>query len=1241
MNVSEFRYQHPEYSDISDVDLTRKLHTKFYSDIPIDNFAKQFGVSLVSPATAEISYPEGRKPFIKGVEHGLGRMGLGMVKGLAGIAKTGVELTGPMRERFWTSIGLQKPQYQQRVDQFLKDWSTETSKAIDWYYENYPEEAKRHPPGFEATLAAHVTQPEVLIQGIIETIPLILQGTVGTIVGGPVGGILAMTPMLSGMTYIDARKEGTAPLLAFAQALITGLGEAAIEQWTLGRKLGLAKNFRKMVAKGFPKVLWEGTKTFFRGMAEEGSQEFWRNFWNWTFTDRSQAWFENVGEAMAAGGPLELAMGGAFAATSYVGKSVPTKEKVHRLEQFHKIVEQNTELTEQHKQEIKQELDIQERYIGDIEFTMQSEIRERFPDMINSQTSLERVGNQIKEHLGIEEDIKWVWNKRKTTRLRGKFRTSDNRLTIFGPIFQEYENPPQQIKNTIVHELGHLIKPAYYITGRRIAHHPEFKKWIAENKQELYEVRMEVGAVDPIYREEAVGPVREPPIPEKKITRKKALALGHAIPETFGWNEKQRRDFMEIATGKRSMKDMSLEEMRFYVDALKSELGITDIEAVDNTEELIRDLQRKKITKVAPYKKTTRTKMYQMKHIFKKNLITFGYGLARMERFFDSLGKSFTEHIWLPVKNARGVAAAQENRRATEFLSYLENQNIDTAIWVGKAQDILNTDLSLTASQRIGVYILEKNDDGQRYLRKGNKFSDTDIKAVQELMSPEEIKIGEWLLEQYESQWDLLVQSASQAGIDLAELKKVFSYSPILRTDIELERQENFLAGLIDPFRQESFSPEKGMLEKRKEYAIGEIELDALVGYLHNIHRVEQFIAMAPTAKKVQTILNNRTFKQELNKRTYNQGSKLINSWMADTIRGYSTSSATQLAKTVQILRRNAIVYAIGYNIPSALRQTLSLQNAIAVDPLMLKYIPLNMKQAVQNYEVLRDFVYERSSTVKYRNYERDLRRAYKKSDLQKILKGKVPWSKRATSWIRWMDKHTTVVAWKSLFDVGMEKFKGNEQKAVGFADKYIGRTQPMANVEDLPQFFRGGPLEKLLTTFQNQINNNGNFYYYDILEAKRKDAISWTTVGYRTMFSYVLPAILFGMIGRARPPRNWEELGIDLATYPVAPLVVIGRWIDRILRGWGQSGTVVEIGGEAVVGFGRAAIEGDIEKMIKNAAKTIGAFTGAPTAQMIRTTEGALDLLAGTTKDPRRLIYSKWTLEQGKPPKKKVSIYD
>jgi len=619
------------------------------------------------------------------------------------------------------------------------------------------------------------------------------------------------------------------------------------------------------------------------------------------------------------------------------------------------------------------------------------------------------------------------------------------------------------------------------------------------------------------------------------------------------------------------------------------------------------------------------------------------YGLERIERFIEGLdgheaGPHY-ENIWLPVKNGDSMATERTNHAIQVFISKFGEQNIDAGIWLGKIDTIPGTEIELTASQRIGVYVLSQNKNGLRNLVKGMGLSLEQINSIKEFMSPEENRMAEWLLEQYEAQWPIIQQAAAKAGIDLTTLKKEYKYAPLIRLDADLEEQADFLSELADSFRQDAFKPEQGFLKKRKK-AAGKIELDGFIQYMHNVARVERFIQMAPVASKVGKLLNDRNFKRALNDRTFNQGSKLLNKWMKDSIRGISNQNTTELGKMVSILRRNGIVYAIGYNIPSSLRQVLSLSNAVAVDPLMLKYVPANIVSAATPsiYKEMQDFVYSRSSLVRTRSYDRDLRRKWGRSSLKKKLRGKAPWSQKTVSWIRWMDRHTVVVAWKSLYDVEMQK-SNDEKKAIAFADKWVGRTQPMANAVDLPDFFRGGTLEKLLTVFQNQINNNGNFYMYDIIQAKRAEKISPTIVAYRTMFSYILPALMFGMIGRARPPKDLGELMIDLATYPVAPIVIVGRWIDRILRGWGQSGTVAEIGPEELVKTGQAVLRGDIKNIIKHAAATIGAFAGAPTAQMIRTAEGIIDIAAGTTRDPRRLIYSKWALEQGKKKKDTVEF--
>jgi hypothetical protein len=274
------------------------------------------------------------------------RMGVEMVKTLAGQGKMFAEFlekerlesgkTVPTMRKYFPSVSKWAKENNDR----LLEWSDMMLAGVEEYYKEHQDEMFETAPGlgYGETLKFYITHPKSLVQGVLESMPLMLEGILGSMIAGPAGAIAAMGLPISGEVYADARKEGTDVIPAMGQALLTGLGEAVIEEWTLGRKLGIAKNIRRIISKGIPKVLWEGTKTFFRGTAEEGSQEFNRNFWQWVFTDRSQVWSENVRSAMGAGGIMELAMAGVFSGFGYaVQKTGPMVSKGEQLARLDKI----------------------------------------------------------------------------------------------------------------------------------------------------------------------------------------------------------------------------------------------------------------------------------------------------------------------------------------------------------------------------------------------------------------------------------------------------------------------------------------------------------------------------------------------------------------------------------------------------------------------------------------------------------------------------------------------------------------------------------------------------------------------------------------------------------------------------------------------------------------------------------------------------------------------------------------
>ena len=310
---------------------------------------------------------EGRKSVGTVIKHGLEVGGVRLVKSLVGKARQEHELGGKYRDWFWNSGAGKalggKPGFTQKIEDALGEWVDTMSGGLEQYYRDNSEVNIQldEDAGFLDTSIDILSNPEKLLQGVVEAVPLMLEAALGTVVAGPGGGIMVMSQAKAGESYMDARDEGTDIIPALFQAELTGLGEAAIEQWTFGKKLGLAKGFSEMVKKGGKKILWEGMKAYSRGAVEEGTQTFNENLWRYVFTDREQELFEGVGSAAAIGGPLELVMSGGFAAggkaQGQVQKMLGKGEQSRRLELYRMAVDANPTLSEESKAELNEEFD--------------------------------------------------------------------------------------------------------------------------------------------------------------------------------------------------------------------------------------------------------------------------------------------------------------------------------------------------------------------------------------------------------------------------------------------------------------------------------------------------------------------------------------------------------------------------------------------------------------------------------------------------------------------------------------------------------------------------------------------------------------------------------------------------------------------------------------------------------------------------------------------------------------------
>jgi len=613
--------------------------------------------------------------------------------------------------------------------------------------------------------------------------------------------------------------------------------------------------------------------------------------------------------------------------------------------------------------------------------------------------------------------------------------------------------------------------------------------------------------------------------------------------------------------------------------------------------------------------------------------------MRRLARALDNYDNSgpFARYIFDPVKRADVKAVGNFTHVMEETRAALAEEGISVDQMMLEVKDI-GIDDNLATSERIGVYALSKNEKTMNHLR--SMFNeDTIAKIVESVEANEKEKfVAEQITTYFEQQWPQFEAVAKAVGIK--GLVKEDNYITAFITDRGEVEAPDFLEGLTQHVTGEKITPGADRTKKRKAGAKQEIELDIFAIHARATRSVERFKAMAPVAHKVGSMLNHRGFKNNLNNVTYGHGAKVFQQWLQDSVRGKAAYDSSAFSPMIRWLRTNSVNYVLGFKITTALKQAGSILNGMAVDPKMVPLVMANMARSAKpgGYAEMRAAAIGKSEMLKNRDWDRDLRATYNKKQLQNFYKGKKlsPIAMRMTTEV---DKFATTNIWWAAYQ--MSQGQGmNEKESIQFADGVIQDTQPMGSAVDLPTYFRGGELAKALTIFQNQVNQNGNFLWHNILGEAKSKKINLKQAGYRLMMSQILPAYILGVISRGRFTASPGELARDMASYLLSPFVFIGSLVLNVATGaWGRSGNIAETPFKEVGSLVNAIKQGDTKKIVSSVARTTGAVTGKVPLQLIQTAEGTWDLATGETEDWRRLVYSKYAIKPGKKKDDKVKV--
>lgn len=627
----------------------------------------------------------------------------------------------------------------------------------------------------------------------------------------------------------------------------------------------------------------------------------------------------------------------------------------------------------------------------------------------------------------------------------------------------------------------------------------------------------------------------------------------------------------------------------------------------------------------------------------KDGMLIWAAGNDRPERMFEELdgykrGRN-VEELYVKPNQALDKELVEYNRRVDDVRDTIKRLGLHDNLGEFYGQKKMVGNVLMSDNEAVDIYMSSQNKDGLRHLQKGVGLGDKDIAAVKTKVEGNfKLKaLSDWLFTKYEEQYPRL------AAAYLAEtgkvLPKVPYYSPlrVFKESINFET-ENIAQEIFEKGQPKGYAyVEKGMTEARKVGAKNPVIMDALGNYLYNLGRVEHYIAFAVPAKEMRTIINNPQWKETVIAQKGRAFYKNVQEYYG-AVAGTRPGVAYDMAdKTMNILRRHAGTAMLGFNVLTALRQPLSAFQAAG--EIGVYHLLNGIKQVGLDPVGIEKFVYDRSPQTKFRmgQFERFMVEQARVGTVEEVIKGPKGLHKLrkvALSPVVFMDKYTVLAVWKGAYDrvymtsrtLDGERIRSADLERVAAmeADLAVRRTQPMAAAKDLPGWHRSGTVATMFTMFQNQVNNNYNYFKHDIIGKVKSGQITPGTAAYRTLFTYLLPAMVLTMIANGRVKMSKEEAMKALIAYPLSGTFVLGGMINNIMQGYGTWG-IPPLQGPIDLIAGAAAKKWT--NKAKLGLKGMAEITGIPYNQVYRTYMGMRALMNGETDDWRRLIWSEYAL--------------
>lgn len=434
-----------------------------------------------------------------------------------------------------------------------------------------------------------------------------------------------------------------------------------------------------------------------------------------------------------------------------------------------------------------------------------------------------------------------------------------------------------------------------------------------------------------------------------------------------------------------------------------------------------------------------------------------------------------------------------------------------------------------------------------------------------------------------------------------------------------------------------------------------------------HIDKVLRFAYLEPIVRQTSRIINNRTYREELQKVDEFAGRNMLNPWLQRVAQQTTEGAVTdptwrQWSGVFRFLRSSASAQTMMLNLMNAV------QNLTGLSATMYKVGPANFARAFVMHSIN-----PMASTKRIRNLSTEMRvrQNVEDNDIVNMINDIVLRRNTAAKMKNWAIKHGYVfqrllqnyvdnITWSAAFDQHMQQNPdATQQQAIDYADSIVRTTQASTAARDISSMEAGSPGAKLFTMFWTYFNNLGNLMTTEgrniITESGWKGS---PKLFYMYLMTFAIPMFTAELIVKSLrgdlPDDDDDDgtvlddwlawFGMSQARGGAAMVPIAGQTINAFLATYNDTPmddrvSLSPIGGLLGTGvryLGKMLNDEndyhDDSQMIRDMLTTIGLVTGFPLGQLGKPLGYIADVNEGDTQPDGIIDYARGLIA-GPPP--------